>query len=54
MTYTTVQPNHPLAELLGRQLIGIEIVPKKEQTLMVKRAIQTAVKWANKNLVEEG
>ena len=40
-----VQPNHSLAELLGCRLMGIEIVPKKEQTAMVKGAIRAALGW---------
>ena len=40
-----IQPNHPLAELLGCKLMGIEIVPKKEQTAMVKGAIRAALRW---------
>lgn len=41
----TVEPNHPLAEILGKKLLGIEIVPQQEQTKMVSRAIKDAVKW---------
>lgn len=44
-TGITVQPNHPLAELLACKLFGIEGVPQKEQTRMVNRAIKAAVKW---------
>lgn len=42
-----VKPNHPLAEVLGCKLMGIEVVPQKEQTKMVNRAIKAAVEWAN-------
>ena len=52
MDKTAVQPDHPLADLLGRKLMGIEVVPAKEQTIMVRAAIRAAVKWANENLVE--
>ena len=48
----TVEPNHPLAELLARKLLGIEGVPAKEQTRMVARAIREATKWA-KQLQDE-
>jgi hypothetical protein len=40
-----VPPNHPLAELLGKLLFGIENVPVKEQTRMVRRASREATKW---------
>lgn len=40
-----VKGNHPLAELLALKLFGIEGVPKKYQTQMVRRAIKAAVKW---------
>ncbi len=49
MDKTAVQPDHPLADLLGRKLMGIEVVPAKEQTIMVRAAIRAAVKWANEN-----
>ncbi len=40
-----VKPNHPLAEILAKKLFSIEIVPQKEQTRMVNRAIKAAVQW---------
>ncbi len=42
-----VKPNHPLMELLARLLFGIEVVPSKEQRLMVNRACLEVVKWHN-------
>ena len=53
----TVEPNHPLAELLARKLLGIEGVPVKEQTRMIARAIREATKWAKQlraNLIKYG
>jgi hypothetical protein len=44
-----VKGNHPLAEILGKKLLGIEIVPKDEQVKMVNRAIKAAVEWVNSN-----
>lgn len=52
-----LQPNHPLAELLGRKLIGIEVVPQREQMAMVKEAIKDSVEWADeatKKAYDEG
>jgi hypothetical protein len=43
-----VKGNHPLAEILGKKLLGIEIVPKEEQVKMVNRAIKAAVEWVDK------
>lgn len=40
-----VKPHHPLMELLGQFLFGIENVSRKEQRLMVNRACQEGVKW---------
>ncbi len=40
-----VKPNHPLQELLGKLLFGIEVVPVAEQRRMVNRACKEAVKW---------
>lgn len=42
----SVEPNHPLAELLAQKLMGIEAVPTKEQSRMVAEAIREATKWA--------
>ena len=53
MDKIAIQPDHPLADLLGRKLMGIEVVPAKEQTIMVRDAIRAAIKWADENLVEE-
>ena len=53
MDKTAVQPDHPLSDLLGRKLTGIEVGPAKEQTIMVRDAIRAAVKWADENLVVE-
>ena len=47
-----IKGNHPLAEILGKKLLGIEIVPKDEQAKMVNRAIKAAVEWANSNQVD--
>ena len=44
-----VEPNHPLAEILAKKLIGIEVVPQEEQRRMVKAAIRAAVEWAKEN-----
>ncbi len=41
----SVKPNHPIAEILGKKLLGIEGVPRKEQTKMVRNAIKAAVKY---------
>jgi len=43
-----VKPNHPLAEILASKLFAIETVPKEEQTKMVRRAIQAAVEFYDK------
>lgn len=40
-----IKGNHPLAEILAKKLFGIESVPPKEQTIMVRRAINAAVEW---------
>ncbi|MDI9433103.1 MAG: hypothetical protein QM570_15410 [Planctomycetota bacterium] len=40
-----VQPHHPLAEVLGKKLCGIEAVPRDEQSRMVQRAICAAVEY---------
>ncbi len=40
-----VKPHHPLMELLGQLLFGIENVPCKEQRLMRNCACREAVKW---------
>lgn len=45
-----VKPNHPLQELLGKLLFGIEIVPPKEQIRMVNLACKEAVKWYEKQI----
>jgi len=47
---SSVEPHHPLAELLGQLLHGIEIVPPKEQGRMVSRACREAVKWHKKEI----
>ncbi len=47
-----VPPNHPLAELLATLLLGIEVVPQKEQRKMVTRAIKEAVKWHEKAMAD--
>lgn len=39
-----VNGNHPMAEILGKKLFGIESVPKEEQKRMISRAIKEAVK----------
>lgn len=44
----TVEPNHPLVEMLARKLSGIEGVPPKEAKKMVGRAMTSAEKWARK------
>ena len=44
MSYS-VEPNHPLAEILAKTLFGIEVVPIKEQRKMVNRAINVAVEF---------
>ncbi len=49
----SVKPNHPLAEILGKKLMGIEVVPQKEQTKMVRGAIRAAVIWAKKERPED-
>lgn len=41
---------HPLAEILVRKLLGIEVVPKAEQTKMVNRAIKATVEFYDKKL----
>ena len=44
-----VKGNHPLAEILGKKLLGIENVPRSYQTRMVRAAIKAAVEWANEH-----
>lgn len=39
---------HPLGELLCKQLLGIETVPKEEQVKMKQRAIKAAIKMYDK------
>lgn len=46
----SVNPHHPLAEILGRKLLGIEAVPLKEQGRIVNEAIKAAVKWTLEDL----
>lgn len=46
-----VHPHHPLMELLGQLLHGIETVNAKEQGRMVSRACREAVRW-HKDQVE--
>jgi len=41
----SVEPDHPLAEILAKKLFGIEGVPIKEQRKMVSRAIKAAVEF---------
>jgi len=41
----TVQPHHPLAELIAVKLHGIESVPVEEQRKMKNRAIRAAVEY---------
>lgn len=48
----TVKGNHPLAEIIARKLLGIEIVPVKEQYRMCNRACKAAVEYHEK-IVEE-
>ena len=48
---STVEPNHPLAEILVKKLFGIEIAPRREQTKMVNRAIKAAVQWVEAKTV---
>ncbi|MHA1470042.1 MAG: hypothetical protein ACTSSP_05710 [Candidatus Asgardarchaeia archaeon] len=53
---SAVQPDHPLAELLGTELFGIEIVPPKEKMKMVENTVKVAAKWAQqfcKEIVRE-
>ena len=45
---TIVEPTHELTEILCKKLMGIEIVPVKEQTKMVHRAVKAAEVWARK------
>ncbi len=40
-----IKPHHPLQELLGQLLFGIETIPPKEQRKAVNRACREAVKW---------
>lgn len=40
-----VKGNHPLAEILGKKLFGIESVPPAEQRKMVARAIKAALSY---------
>ncbi len=40
-----VKPHHPLAELMAKNLHGIETVHAKEQRRMVSRACKEAAKW---------
>lgn len=46
----SVQPHHPLAELLAKCLFGIEIIPPKYIKREVNRAIREAVKWHEKDV----
>ena len=41
---------HPLAEILSRKLLGIESVPKEEQTKMIQRAILAGVNYHTEKL----
>lgn len=41
----SVKPHHPLKELLAKCLLGIQVVPVKEQGRMVNYACNDAVKW---------
>lgn len=47
-----VEPNHPLQELLGKLLFGIETVPTKEQRKMVNRVCREATKWHDAKMGE--
>lgn len=40
-----VKGNHPLAEILGKKLFGIDCVPPAEQRRMVARAIKAALDY---------
>jgi len=40
-----VKPHHPLTELLGQLLFGIETIPPKYIKRAVNRAIKEAVLW---------
>ena len=42
----SVEPNHPLVEILARKMFGIEGVPIEEQTKMVRSAIKSAYLYA--------
>ena len=47
-----VKGNHPLAEIIGKKLFGIETVPKDEIRRMVQRAIKAAVEFYEHNVNE--
>ena len=40
-----VEPDHPLADLIGRCLFAIEIVPPSERHQKASKAIREGVKW---------
>jgi len=44
---------HPLTEILGKKLLGIESVPKEEQSKMVGRAIKAAVEFYENKICSE-
>ena len=48
-----VKGNHPLVEILAKNLFSIETVPPREQRKMVNRAIKAAVAWAKNNKAVE-
>ena len=48
-----VKGNHPLAEIIGRKLLGIESVPIKEQRRMVARAVKASVEFYEQSVKEE-
>jgi len=48
-----VVKTHPLAEILAKKLLGIEGVPKKEQSKMVAKAIKAAVEFYDNKLQQK-
>ena len=45
MSDISVQPQHPLVELLAKRLFGITTVPEPEQRRMVHRACKAAAEY---------
>jgi hypothetical protein len=45
MVSTTVKTAHPLTEIIGRKLFGIESVPKEEMRNLIRKCIKEVINY---------